>query len=402
MSSTPEAAGFPRFTLSDRLEHVVQIVTFVPLAVTGLVQRYSGSRLSQGIIDALGGIEAVRIIHRVFAAILMVAVVYHLGAIGYRRFVLRLPRSMGLGRADLRAAGQALAYNLGRREARPRQGRYTFEEKIEYWSLVWGTVLMVITGFLLWNPVASAKVLPGSFIPAAKAAHGAEAVLALLAVVVWHGYHVHVRNFNTSIFTGYLSMEEMKADHPLELESSPLTAPPTAAELSSRRRTYLPIFGSSALVLFVGIWLFVTFEETAITTIEPLETPVVFAPIPSTSFVPSTTSAGETTTTEAAPTTQAPTTAPPAEAADLTWDLIAVSLDEHCATCHGDSALGGLNLSSYDTALTGGNSGAGIVPGDPAAGTIVAIQEEGGHAGQLDDAQLADLRAWIAAGAPES
>jgi len=55
-------------------------------------------------------------------------------------------------------------------------GRFTFEEKAEYWALVWGTVIMALTGFMMWNPIATAKFLPGEVYPAAKAAHGAEAV----------------------------------------------------------------------------------------------------------------------------------------------------------------------------------------------------------------------------------
>jgi len=68
MADAP-ADRYLRFTLSDRLEHWAQIATFVPLAVTGLVQRYSEAAISKGIIDLLGGIEATRVIHRVFAAL---------------------------------------------------------------------------------------------------------------------------------------------------------------------------------------------------------------------------------------------------------------------------------------------------------------------------------------------
>lgn len=399
MSDRPERERFLRFTVSDRLEHLAQMITFVPLAVTGLVQRYSGSGVSQGIIEALGGIEAVRIIHRVFAAILMVAVVYHVGAIGYRRYVLGLPRSMGLGRADMRAAGQSLLFNLGRRRSRPAQGRYTFEEKIEYWSLVWGTALMVITGFLLWNPVASATLLPGSFIPAAKAAHGAEAVLALLAVIVWHIYHVHIRRFNESMFTGYLPMEEMAADHPLELAAAGTRARPSHEMLRARRRKFLPRYGAGAAVFLAGIWLFVSFEDTALTTIEPIEDPVVFAPLTTTTlFTVTSSTVPATSTTDSAAT--ASTTAAPV-GPDLTWSDLASTFEEACGTCHVSGGLGGLSLATYDSALAGGNGGPGIEPGDPEASLVVTVMEEGGHPGQLDDDFLTALRAWIAAGAPE-
>ncbi len=76
---------------------------------------------------------------------------------------------------------------------------------------------MIITGFMMWNPIATARFLPGDFIPAAKAAHGGEALLAVLAIIVWHMYGVHIKHFNKSMFTGKISEEEMLDEHPLEL-----------------------------------------------------------------------------------------------------------------------------------------------------------------------------------------
>jgi cytochrome b subunit of formate dehydrogenase len=398
VSETSETQGFLRFSLSDRLEHAAQLATFIPLAVTGLVQRYPGSGLSQWTIEILGGIEAVRIIHRVFAVVLMLAVVYHLGAIGYRRFVLGLPRTMGLGMADMRAAGRAISRNLGLRVAAPQQGRFTFEEKIEYWSLVWGTVLMVVTGFLLWNPIASTKLLPGSSIPAARAAHGAEAVLATLAVIIWHAYHIHIRFFNKSIFTGYLPMERMESEHPLELTADRPERPP-ADVVRERRRKFIPVYSAGAAVFIFGIWLFVSFEDTAITTIEPIEDPVVFAPITTTTlFTVTTSTLAPTTTTDAAATTS---TAAGPIGQDLTWNDFAPTFEEACGSCHVSTQLGGLSLATYGSALTGGNNGPGIEPGDPDASLIVTVIEEGRHPGRLDDDVLAALRAWIVAGAPE-
>jgi mono/diheme cytochrome c family protein len=91
------------------------------------------------------------------------------------------------------------------------------------------------------------------------------------------------------------------------------------------------------------------------------------------------------------------------ETDDLTWDgELGALLADTCGACHqGSSGLGGLDLSAYDKALEGGNSGPGIVPGDPDASAVYTRQLPGGHPGQLDDDQLFDLLAWIEAGAPE-
>jgi cytochrome b subunit of formate dehydrogenase len=81
---------------------------------------------------------------------------------------------------------QALLYNLGIGKKFPQMGRYNFEEKLEYWAVVWGAAVMGLSGFMMWNPLMTLKILPGEAIPAAKAAHGGEAILAVAAIIIWH------------------------------------------------------------------------------------------------------------------------------------------------------------------------------------------------------------------------
>ena len=148
----------------------------------------------------------------------MLVTVYHLLAVAHRILVRRVSLSMLPRYQDVVDGLQAVRYNLGLAKERPRTDRYTWEEKVEYWSLIWGTMVMIATGFMLWNPVATARFLPGQWIPAAQVVHGGEALLAILAVLVWHFYSVHLRHFNRSMFTGQLSEHEMEHEHPLELE----------------------------------------------------------------------------------------------------------------------------------------------------------------------------------------
>jgi hypothetical protein len=156
-------------------------------------------------------------------------------------------------------------------------GRYTFEEKLEYWALLWGNLVMIATGFVLWNPIATARFLPGQVIPASLVAHGSEAVLAVLSVIVWHGYGVHLRHFNRSMFTGTMTVEEMREEHPLELEALEGEAGPEepgADVLRRRKRIFVPVAAVAALVLLAGLYRFVTFEETALPTVpRPAITP---------------------------------------------------------------------------------------------------------------------------------
>ena len=112
-----------------------------------------------------------------------------------------------------------IAFNLGLRKEHPHLPRYNFGEKAEYLAVVWGTIVMAITGFMMWNPITTTRFLPGSVIPAARAAHGAEAVLAVLSIIIWHMYNVHIKRFNKSMWTGKLSREAMEEEHAEELDA---------------------------------------------------------------------------------------------------------------------------------------------------------------------------------------
>jgi formate dehydrogenase gamma subunit len=384
-----------RFSVSDRLEHWVQMVSFIALALTGLVQRYDGAWISEELIGAMGGIEVVRDIHRVFATALMLAVVYHFGSAFYRKYVLDQPRAMIPNAGDARALLDSVKYVLGRSDSLPRQGRFTWEEKVEYWAFVWGTVIMVVTGYMLWNPIATTRILPGELVPTSKVIHGGEATLAVLAIIVWHTYHVHFGHFNKSMFTGKMTRSEMAEFHPLELASidageNPL---PSAEERRRRFLRFIPAYGALSVVLLGGVYLFVTFEDTNIATIRPPEQVQVFVPVET--LPPS-----RVTTTTSAPATTSTTVA----AGDLTWDgAVAAFFNPACTACHGANVqTSGLDLSSYAAALAGGSRGPGIVPGDAAGSVVVEIMESGSHPALLSAGEIAALVDWIDSGAAEN
>lgn len=255
---------YQRFSVAQRVEHWVMFFSFTLLAITGIPQKYVGLAWAESMIAAFGGIEQIRIIHRWAAILLLVVSTSHLLVASYQIFVQRVGVSMLPGLKDFNDLVGVLAYNLGFRKDRPKMPRYNYAEKMEYWAFVWGTVLMAITGFMLWNPIATAKMMPGSFIPAAKAAHGGEALLAVLAVIVWHFYWVHVRYFNRSMFSGKLSEEEMAHEHAMELEQIEAgTARKPAPGESRRARIFVPIAVVITLAIFYGLYIFATFEDTA-------------------------------------------------------------------------------------------------------------------------------------------
>jgi cytochrome b subunit of formate dehydrogenase len=271
---------YVRFPLARRIEHILLLSTFIILAGTGLPQKYPNSPVSVFLVQALGGIENLYDIHHVSSMIVMLAVIYHMLTIGYHVFVLRSKWSMMLFPQDLKDALQALLYNIGFAKAPPKMGRYTFEEKFEYWAFVWGYTVMGLTGFIMWNPITATRYIPGEFVPAAKAAHGGEAVLAVLAIIVWHMYHVRIKRTNNAMFTGKLAMEVMEEEHPLELAEarSGISHKPDPATLRKRQLVYYPIAAVFTIIMLVGAYKYITIENTAVDIIPPISAPTEISP----------------------------------------------------------------------------------------------------------------------------
>ncbi len=273
---------YMRFSPARRVEHLVMLLSFTTLGLTGLPQKYPLAGASVFFVNLLGGIENLRAIHHIAAIVLMFGTAYHIIVAGYKVFVLRTRMSMLPSLQDVKDGWQALLYNIGRAKQFPQMGRYTFEEKMEYWAFVWGTIIMGLTGFLMWNPITSTKFLPGEWIPAARAAHGGEAVLAVLAIIIWHMYGVHIKRFNKSMWTGKMPEEVMLHEHPLELADIKAgvvqqSIPPS--ELRKRQMVYYPVAGVLTVVMLAGIFGFISTEETALTTVLPPENqPEVFVP----------------------------------------------------------------------------------------------------------------------------
>jgi formate dehydrogenase gamma subunit len=270
-----------RFPLARRIEHWVMMLSFVTLALTGIPQKFAASNMSISVIRSLGGIEVLRSIHHTAAVVLLLGSLWHILVMGYSVFVLRDQMSMLPSLQDAKDGMQALMYNIGFAKTYPQMGRYTFEEKMEYWAFVWGTAIMTLTGFFMWNPITATQYLPGQFVPAAKAAHGGEAVLAVLAIIIWHFYGVHIKRLNKAMFTGMQTEQEMLHEHPLELadiKAGIANRRPDAATLRKRQMIYYPVAAILTIAMLGGLYGFVTSEQTALTTITPLTETQIFVP----------------------------------------------------------------------------------------------------------------------------
>ena len=373
---------YTRFNADRRVEHVLLVITFGLLALSGIPQKFPTWGLSQFMVNFFGGIENMRSVHHVSAIITMLQVIYHLLIAFYKLYVLRLPATMLPALKDGRDGIDSFLYNIGIRKQRPHMPRYNFVEKAEYWAMIWGLIVMGLSGFILWNPISSTNVLPGEFVPAAKSAHGYEAVLAVLAIIVWHFYSVHLRSWNWSMINGKMKHEEMEEEHSLELEqieSSAAAAPVIAPDvLRKRRMIFFPV---SLVVTLVGLFVvfkWITVEQTAVPNV-PLAIPNVtpYSPVTRTPLAPTPT-AGSAASGGAA----------------LTWEGgIGSIITTKCGMCHG--ASGGVSLQTYADAMKA------VTAGDAAGSKVITAQSLAVHSGKFTAEELTQVTDWITAGAPE-
>ncbi|MFZ6029528.1 MAG: formate dehydrogenase subunit gamma [Chloroflexota bacterium] len=209
---------FWRFTLAQRWEHAVLIVSFLALLLTGLPQKYRAAAWSQQLLATPERVELIRTIHHIAAVLMTLEAIYHLAVIVILLVRRKLPGEMLPTWQDARDAGQMLKYLFFLRRERPAFGKYNFEQKITYWFLFFAIGIMVVSGFIIWFPEQVTHFLPGGIVPAAKLAHSTEAIVAAIFVFIWHFYHVHIERLNLSMFTGRLREAEMQAFHAKEYE----------------------------------------------------------------------------------------------------------------------------------------------------------------------------------------
>ena len=217
-----EGEMFQRFNRNFRFQHMVMFSSVIILIVTGMPLKFPEFVLSRWIIAFLGGIKNSTIVHRVGAGMLIYFMVHHLlytvlSRDGRRDFWLLIPNLQ-----DAKDVAQNIRHFLGKTPDKPRFGRFSYIEKFDYWAVYWGCIIMIGSGLFLWFETDVLRFLPKYTLDVAHEMHSDEALLATLAIVIWHFYNVH---FNPDRFPGtllwwhgQLSEHEMKEEHPLEYE----------------------------------------------------------------------------------------------------------------------------------------------------------------------------------------
>ena len=213
---------FERLSRIQRMQHIILMISFFTLVLTGLPVRYPEAWASSHVISFLGGFTMRAILHRASAIVLIVLTFYHglytvFTEEGHREFMALIPKPK-----DGFDALHMILFYLGFKNDKPRFDRYNFIEKFEYLAVGWGSVIMIGTGLVLWFEEQAMIILPKWALDVAKVVHSYEAVLAFLAIIIWHFYHVHL---NPDVFpmskiwlNGQVSETEMKEHHPIEYE----------------------------------------------------------------------------------------------------------------------------------------------------------------------------------------
>jgi len=224
-----EHPGQIRLNLSERWQHALLVVSFMVLVITGFALKYPHSFWAAPMVRWEHHLPIRGWIHRIAGVVLIGASVYHMVYLSAKKAGRRWLKDMVPDLRDAKEAVQTVEYNLGRREQLPRYRRFNYAEKAEYWALVWGTIVMAITGVLLWlnDWILAHLPHPATILDVSTAIHFYEAILATLAILIWHFYAVifdpDVYPVKWTFLTGRGPQHEVRE---LTEENSPDPAPP--------------------------------------------------------------------------------------------------------------------------------------------------------------------------------
>jgi len=211
----PASRYFVRLNRAERVQHMILVACFVILVLTGFM-----IKIPEEMVKSLGTTGEMvfqyrSLLHRTAGTVLILVSIYHVyylifKAAGRRWLMDMLPRPK-----DLKDMRDTLFYYIGIKNQPPEFDRFSYKQKMEYGALIVGNTLMAATGLLMWTE----SMWPKFIVDIASVVHGMEAILACLALILWHLYEIHLgphkNPFNNMWVTGLMSEDELKAEHPL-------------------------------------------------------------------------------------------------------------------------------------------------------------------------------------------
>jgi cytochrome b subunit of formate dehydrogenase len=209
-----------RMTEHQRWQHLVLLTSFIILVITGFALKFPNSWIA----ELLGNGERLRsVTHRIAGVVLIAAGIYHFFYLLVTREGRRLICDLAPIPKDAFDAFATMRYYLGLGGEKPKFGRFNYAEKAEYWALVWGTALMAVTGVMMWANVSTGNLLARWWVDVATAVHFYEAILATLAIIVWHFYQVFfdpdVYPMNWAWWDGKMPVAQYRHEHELDTQA---------------------------------------------------------------------------------------------------------------------------------------------------------------------------------------
>jgi len=263
-----------RFDRSHRYTHVFVIISFLSLALTGMMLKFSGLPWTSALARFLGGVKNAGVIHRTAAVVTFGYFAFHIA------MLLRFKRKHRLGFFQLVFGRNSLMFNaqdwrdfvatmkwFWGKGPRPNYGRWTYWEKFDYMAVFWGVAVIGLSGLMLWFPEFFTRFLPGWLINVATIIHSDEALLAVGFIFTIHFFNTHLRPeafpMDTVIFTGVASFKDYKHERPRAIEdlkkSGDLRKMVITSRISRRRAVIIRVFGYLALgigLILVGLIIY--------------------------------------------------------------------------------------------------------------------------------------------------
>ena len=268
---------YRRFNRVQRTMHIVMMLSFFTLALTGMALKFSYMSWAQVTSRVLGGFDGMGLLHRIGAIVLfgvftahILDVLRHKKTTGHTWLqIITGPNSIIFNGRDLKEFIQSIKWFFGM-GPRPNYGRYTYWEKFDYFAVAWGVAIIGTTGLVLWFPEWFTYLVPGWAVNVATIIHSDEALLAVGFIFTIHFFNTHFRPdkfpMDPVIFSGRVSIEELKFDKPGEyeamvesgeLESHLVKAFPASKERGVRIFGFLALtFGLVLLSLIIYTMLF--------------------------------------------------------------------------------------------------------------------------------------------------
>ena len=206
-----------RFSTNEVIQHYLVLTSFIVLAITGFALKFPHSWWSSG-LENFGLTETVRqLIHRISAVVMILTGLYHIAYALTNKRGKNILKALFPSYKDIRDFSGNMAYYLGISKREPKFDKYDYTEKAEYWALIWGTLVMGVTGLILWFPTIVGNWAPDWLIKVSQIIHFYEAILATLAILVWHWFFVifHPEQYPMSVtwIDGKMSLDEYAHHH---------------------------------------------------------------------------------------------------------------------------------------------------------------------------------------------